>query len=457
MTATREPAHAEDAGQMDGAFSLSPRAPITPTLVGLNTAVLFGLWAEGGAFSGPTAIDRLVAWGGNFGPLTLSGEWWRLFSCAFLHSSLGHFASNMIGLWFGGNLLERRIGSPVFLAVYVASAVLGSLASLSARPEIVGHGASAAVLGVYGALFCLSFGRTRPAGQRIWTSDLFLSSFLIGLTLGRGYLDNTIDNPGHLGGLATGAAFGVAIRNARSVRGRRWAIAGVGMACLAVLLAIASQLPRHVVAIDAEVRRYMATSQFLVDRFDEARTSREGDGLPVGEFRQLLELEILPLARSSRARLENLGKAPGGYRAHLETLIEGGRQREREWELLVREFGLLESSLNRLYALEGAVSLAYLRVQAEIETQSVSSDDASVLLFDETVDPWDPLIDQLSSATGLRPAVQGQIDALREYSEIRRRAWSLYAESVRESDPDRAAAANEEHRRASDLFENWTD
>ena len=137
---------AEDSGSMERPFSLSPRAPVTPTLIGLNVAVLVGLWVEGWSIAEEAPIDRLVAWGGNFGPLTLSGEWWRLLSCAFLHSSLAHFVSNMVGLWFGGNLLERRLGSPTFLGIYVASAVLGSLASLSARPEIVGHGASAAVL-----------------------------------------------------------------------------------------------------------------------------------------------------------------------------------------------------------------------------------------------------------------------------------------------------------------------
>ena len=171
----------------------------------------------------------------------------------------------------------------------------------------------------------------------------------------------------------------------------------------------------------------------------------------------LLEFEILPLARSSRWRLENLGDVPAAYQAHREQLVEGGRQREREWQLLVDEFGLLETTLNRLYALEKSISATYLGVQEEIEQNSTSRDRASVRLFDETVDPWDPLIDDLSSATGLRQAVQGRIDALREYSEIRRRAWSLYAESVRERDPDLAAAANEEHRRANELFENWTD
>ncbi len=457
MNAASEGNLAEESALMERPFSLSPRAPVTPTLIGLNVAILVGLWAEGGAIAETAPVERLIAWGGNFGPLTLSGEWWRLLACAFLHSSLTHFASNMIGLWFGGNLLERRIGSPAFLGVYIASAVLGSLASLSARPDLVGHGASAAVLGVYGALFCASLGRPRPTEQRLWNSDLFLSSFLIGLTLGRGYLDNTIDNPGHMGGLATGAVFGVALRSAHSATSRLWATAAASLATLAVLFAIGSYLPRRVVVIDAELRRYTATSNFLLNRFDAARTSKDGDGLPVGEFRKFLEFEILPLARTSRLRLENLGDAPGNYGKHLKRLIEDGRFREREWELLMEEFGLLERTLDRLYELEQGISVAYSDVQREIEERSLSRSQAAVQIFDEAVDPWDSLISDLSSSTGLRRAVQGRIDVLREYAEIRRRAWSLYAESVRERDSDRAATANEEHRRANELFQSWTD
>jgi len=159
----------------------------------------------------------------------------------------------------------------------------------------------------------------------------------------------------------------------------------------------------------------------------------------------------------SRLRLENLGDTSGAYREHLERLIEGGLSREREWQLLVEEFGLLEQTLNRLYRLEQAISSAYRDVQENLERQSLSPDRASVRLFDEAVDVWDPLIFDLSPNTGLRPAVQDRINVLSEYAEIRRRAWALYAESVREQDPERAAAANQEHRHANELFQNWTD
>ena len=91
-----------------GSFSLSTRAPATPTLIGLQLAVFVGIASEAPGPDGAATIERLVAWGANFGPLTLSGEWWRLLSCAFVHESFPHIASNLVGLWIAGSLLERR-------------------------------------------------------------------------------------------------------------------------------------------------------------------------------------------------------------------------------------------------------------------------------------------------------------------------------------------------------------
>lgn len=461
MTEPRVEGHSSAAGSKgdrpEPRFSLSPRAAATPTLIGLNLAVFVGLWADGLPLAGSTPMDRLVAWGGNFGPLTLSGEWWRLVTCSFVHSSLDHFALNMIGLWFGGNLVERRVGSANFLVIYLASTALGSLASLSVRPEIVGHGASAAVLGVYGALLALSLGRPQASGERGGVSDLFLSAILIGTTLGLGFLDDSIDNPGHLGGLATGLAYGAALRE--SAHGKRlpWRITAVTAATLVLLFTVAASLPRRIIIIDAEVRRYTMTSRFLLDRFEAARFSRDGDGLPVAEFRELLEAEILPFARESRSRLENLGDVPDPYRKHIDGLLEDGQAREEQWEVLASEFGQLEDTLERIDQIEKEIAQSYREIQRGLEARSLSRDRASVLLFDATVDPWNSLISGLSDNAGLRPAVRRRMDALREYSDLRQQAWALYAESVREDDPGRAAIANEDHRRATEMLRNWTD
>jgi hypothetical protein len=54
----------------------------------------------------PTRLDRF---GADWGPLTLSGQWWRLLTSTFVHIELSHLLFNMVGLWLLGKRVERVI------------------------------------------------------------------------------------------------------------------------------------------------------------------------------------------------------------------------------------------------------------------------------------------------------------------------------------------------------------
>ena len=58
-------------------------------------------------------------------------RWWTLLTCGFAHDykSINHILSNMLGLYFLGPQVEERIGSKEFLAFYLVTIVLASLAS----------------------------------------------------------------------------------------------------------------------------------------------------------------------------------------------------------------------------------------------------------------------------------------------------------------------------------------
>src|SRR4051812_39545582 len=90
--------------------TLTPRAWVTPLLIFLNVAVFVAMtvvdkqpWSPG------TAV--LLRWGGNLGARTTGGQWWRLFTCMFLHGGVVHLAANMIVLWTTGPLVERMLGN----------------------------------------------------------------------------------------------------------------------------------------------------------------------------------------------------------------------------------------------------------------------------------------------------------------------------------------------------------
>lgn len=82
-----------------------------------------------------------------FVPALVLSRPWTIVTYMFLHGSLGHIFFNMLALFFFGPRLEARLGSRRFLGLYLASGVMGALASFT-NPMIGVIGASGAVYGV---------------------------------------------------------------------------------------------------------------------------------------------------------------------------------------------------------------------------------------------------------------------------------------------------------------------
>jgi membrane associated rhomboid family serine protease len=88
-------------------------------------------------------------------PYYVIGEnfWWQIFSYMFVHGGLFHLLFNMLGLFFFGVQVERRIGSYEFLLFYLLIGLLAGLFSLgfyavSGNYMVFLVGASGAVFGV---------------------------------------------------------------------------------------------------------------------------------------------------------------------------------------------------------------------------------------------------------------------------------------------------------------------
>lgn len=89
------------------------------------------------------------------------GEFWRLASCTLLHADWMHVGFNVYVLIVLGIFVERILGTPRFLVLYVCSAFAGSVGSLFFLGEGFSVGASGAVWGLLGAHAVLAF---RPTG-----------------------------------------------------------------------------------------------------------------------------------------------------------------------------------------------------------------------------------------------------------------------------------------------------
>jgi membrane associated rhomboid family serine protease len=172
-----------------------------------------------------------------FAPVVGSVQPYRFLTTAFLHANFLHIAVNMYALWIVGTYLERMLGRWRYLALFLVSAVGGSVAVLLlASPDSSAWvtpvvGASGAVFGAFAAILIVLRRTGRDATQ-------ILVLVLINLVLG--FVVAGISWQAHLGGLLTGLALGsiYAFAPARS----RMATGVLGTAAVVAALVVAAIL-----------------------------------------------------------------------------------------------------------------------------------------------------------------------------------------------------------------------
>ena len=201
------------------------RPLVTMLLIAACAAVYALQWAVPGSF-----VYQEFA----YATLLTGVEPYRMLTAAFLHaeSFILHIVVNMYTLWIFGQALEPLLGRARFLAVYLLSAVGGSVGFFLLTPPDLGGvvGASGAVFGLFGAMFVVMRQRGGDSRQLL---------VLIGVNAVLGFVVPQIAWQAHLGGLVTGALATAAV--AYAPRGRYRALVQYGgMAVVAVLLVVAT-------------------------------------------------------------------------------------------------------------------------------------------------------------------------------------------------------------------------
>jgi len=132
-----------------------------------------------------------------------AGEWYRLVTSMFLHEGLDHFFSNMLLLYFMGEMLERRVGWVKYLFVYMASGIIGNLVSALYEyftgDYFVSFGASGAVFGIMGMLIYMVI--MKREAVRI---PIMSMVFMIGYCIYSSFVGEHINGAAHLGGMLGG-------------------------------------------------------------------------------------------------------------------------------------------------------------------------------------------------------------------------------------------------------------
>ena len=142
-----------------------------------------------------------------YGPAVRAGQYYRLITGTFIHANIFHLFFNCYALAILGSQLESFLGKPKYLIVYLFSALIGSLFSVTFAGNYYSIGASGAIFGLMGSLVYFGY------HYRVYLGNVVKSQIipLILMNLGIGFLVPGIDNSAHIGGLLGGALITVAL------------------------------------------------------------------------------------------------------------------------------------------------------------------------------------------------------------------------------------------------------
>ncbi|MBC5815571.1 MAG: rhomboid family intramembrane serine protease [Candidatus Eremiobacteraeota bacterium] len=174
------------------------RLLVTANVVAFIWEVAVGkMNALSGAFPDTSPIYNFV-----LAPIqvTQAHEYYRIFTCGFMHAGLLHIAVNMFSLWSLGFFLERILGAPRMVLIYFVSLLGAGLGVVYfSDPTIPTLGASGAIFGLFGALFAMGLKLGKPGMQLVRANiGILILNLFFTFTIA------TISKQAHVAGLITG-------------------------------------------------------------------------------------------------------------------------------------------------------------------------------------------------------------------------------------------------------------
>jgi len=199
---------------------------VSIALIGINVVAFLIQIAAGDRTS------DIYQYGAMQGNIVADGDYWRLFTAAFLHAGILHIAFNMYALYLFGPFVERALGTARFVIAYVTMAVASSVfVYWLTEPQIVTIGASGAVFGLFGLALVLLI-RTGQDVRGLLVL-LAINAFIS--------LQGNISWQGHLGGFVTGALLGLAFAYAPRERRSAVQLAAFVLTWLAIVVAVVAR------------------------------------------------------------------------------------------------------------------------------------------------------------------------------------------------------------------------
>jgi membrane associated rhomboid family serine protease len=306
-------------------------APITPTIALLNLAVMAGMIVHPHLLNDP---DPLVSWGASFGPRTANGEWWRLITTVFVHSSFLDLFINLLALVPLGLMLERIVGPAAFAAVYLTAGMFSSLFNLSMFPVEVRVGAAGAVAGVYAFMLAVSLWgvsqRPRLLLPMITAKGLAVCG---GLFLAYAWLTGAaaVVVVGFAAGLITGLTVARGVNTQRTPAVRMAATVAT-MCCVAIVTAVPlrgiTDARRDIAAVIETEERTVAAFKSALEEYTEGRMTDQA-------LAGVIDRVVVPDLRYVAERLSLVDETmvPSEQRPQIAAAAEYLQLRDESWTL----------------------------------------------------------------------------------------------------------------------------
>ncbi|MCI6004922.1 MAG: rhomboid family intramembrane serine protease [Blautia sp.] len=191
------------------------KEPMTAAMLILNLLVFLLVEITGGS----QGIEHMLECGAAYTPIILEdGQWYRLFTCMFLHFGMEHLANNMLVLFVLGGRLERTVGKIKFLIIYILGGMAGNILSLildiRSMEFAVSAGASGAVFAVMGAMIYVLL-RSKGRVEDITVRQMVI---MAAFSLYFGLTSSGVDNAAHIGGMLSGFVLAVILYHPRKIR-----------------------------------------------------------------------------------------------------------------------------------------------------------------------------------------------------------------------------------------------
>lgn len=185
-------------------FAGSGQPTVTYSIIGITLFVYLLQFISGSLITNALLYAGVYSQPANFEP-------WRLLTTALVHGSIFHVLLNMYTLYIFGQFLEHLLGRGRYVALYLLSALAGSLGVLFlADPFTAVVGASGAIFGLMGAFLVI---------QRRLGGNARQLLILIGINLVIGFIPGlNIAWQAHVGGIIGGAIVGLIFVQTRNLR-----------------------------------------------------------------------------------------------------------------------------------------------------------------------------------------------------------------------------------------------